>query len=364
MKRLFIFASMFLSTIVLFSTFGCMDKPIENQSFKSTDTTLDFKKEAVADTSDNRLSLNELLKRLENGEIVYYDEINESKDDIFALFNCDISNPKISKSFSNYDDLEKYSQELMILSKSYSRNISFENSSKAVYITELDNGNYYAVALCNNRKKLLDENGIPVMIENTVYPKTEKNDSIRPVVFAVIEKGGYEVEANNPSSNIKCAENVSVNINGAAETLAGGQCLRLCDITFPENSKLVAGALFVDPQTGAPCKSQEGIIILDSFTAQEFENSADGKALAVEINISYEENGYDKKTVIYAYLTADALYDCVKINSMTMDSESFVKKYEDTAAVYKINSYKSDRVLFYNDNCINNYTESEIITGQ
>ena len=95
-----------------------------------------------------------------------------------------------------------------------------------------------------------------------------------------------------------------------------------------------------------------------NFFAKKFENSADGQVLAAEIGIQYEENGYGKKTMIYAFLPAEALADCVKVNAETMTESAFIQKYSEKSAVYKITEYRNDRVAFYNESIINDLTYS------
>lgn len=366
MKRLCLLNSLILCLGIIINFYGCMNQPIDlksespfdaksNESNNATENDTNYDSETDIKT-DTILSTDEVISKLEKGETVYYNSLNKTGEETFAIFARD-SIPRVIKTFTSYEDLQRYVFEAQIAEQSKSRYRSLSDDTAAYYI-ELDNGNYCALALCSDRKTVFNKDGSVLFIEGTIYPQTEKDESISPVVFALIEKGGYDIEAKNPASNTEDAEKKQVSLSEAAEALNTGRSVRLCDIVLPADAKLFASALFADPMTGEQCKDNNGMIILDEFSAKKFDNSADGQVLAVEIGVKYDENGYGKKAMIYAFLPAEALADCVKVNAETMTESAFVQKYSEKSAVYKITEYRNDRVAFYNESITNDRTYS------
>ncbi len=288
----------------------------------------------------------DIKNRLKNNETVYYDEITGVSKEKYAVFYRDPKHPRLMQIFDDYNELQKYIVKLIESSIKLSVNVDISRYV-SVYVKEYDNSGYYAVALCNDRKTVFDESSLNV--------KTEKDDSKRPVVFALIEKGRYESEAKNPASDISGANNKPVGITEAAKKLDGGQSVRLCDVVLPEKASLSVSTFFAEQNTGEPCRNNEGVIILDEYTAEAFSSNAEGKTLAVEVLVSYEDDGCGKKAVILAYLPDEALDDCVKVNSETMNEEAFFNMYKDNSAVYSITDYRNEHTVYYDDGIVNEF---------
>ncbi len=287
--------------------------------------------EGTEETKQELADIDEILYRLNNRDIVYYDEIVSDGDEWYAQFYGG-DRPRLSKFYPRYEDLQISIVSEIANYATYNRNI-FPELGKPVYVKEFDDGKYYILAGVNN-----------IMIKDGLL---QANKAVRPVVFAVIERGGYDAEAKNIASRIEDAGNKPVGITEAAEALDAGQSVRLCDINLPEYTELFASALFADPETGEQCRDNNGMIILDRDNAKEFEKSDNKRALAAEIGVLYKKDGHDKKAMIYAYLPADALEDCVKVNEEKMSEEAFVEKYAELAAVYKISDYRYESYAFY-----------------
>ena len=234
MRKYIVLAALLCIATMLLAT-GCMSVTSFSAPPDKNAETVGIS--AAIDTEADANITGDILGRLENNETVYYDEITGVSEEKYSLFYRDPKHPRLMQIFDDYNELQKYIVKLIESWNKLSVNVD-RSRYVSVYVKEYDNSGYYAVALCNDRKTVFDENGSPVFLESSLNVKTEKDDSKRPVVFALIEKGRYESEAKNPASDISGADNKPVGITEAAKKLDGGQSVRLCDVVLPEKASL------------------------------------------------------------------------------------------------------------------------------
>lgn len=305
--------------------------------------------------NEEYISIDEAIQRLESGENVYIKDIANIDDPVIGIWTGD----NIAQEFRSAKDILLYessvTQTLIALDSFTGFKTVSNGQSSYVYKIELENGKYLVAGEFNESlPSLFDHKFFDAAKEITDAPFPSPENSR---VVAIIEKCGYDAEAKNPGSNIADADKKSASIIEAADALAAGHSVRLSDIRLPGDATLFASALIADPEKGEQLKNKNGLVILDEFTAKEFRESTDGNVLAAEIGVIYNENGYDKKAMIYAYLPTEALDDCLKVNAETISESSFVSKYADQAAVYSITDYRNNRVLFYDDSIISSSSE-------